>query len=181
LLRRAEPLAAGRVLAGVLTTAIATLASFPHYLAYFNLLAGGPRHGWQVLSNSNNDWGQDLKYLRRELEARGETDVRLAYFGHAEPAAYGLSYTVPLPGASGADALLPGRGRFAYTFAPGLYAISANLLVGFPYQVMDHGRWVPAGDTLAEPQQIFAWFRKRPPEAVIGGSILLYRVEGAGP
>ncbi len=181
LLRRGEPVAAGLILAGLLTTAASTLSAFPHYLAYFNILAGGPAGGWQVLTNSNNDWGQDLKYLRRELQARGESSIYLAYFGHAEPGAYGLTYTVPLPGGSGEDALSPGRGRFPYTFAPGLYAISANLLVGLPYQVMDHGRWVPAGDTLAEPQQIFAYFRKRPPEAVIGGSILLYRVEGAGP
>jgi hypothetical protein len=177
LLRRGEPVAGGLIAAATLATAISTLAVFPHYLAYFNLLAGGPDGGWRVLTNSNNDWGQDLKFLARELEARGVDSVRLAYFGHAEPAAYGIDYTVPLPDASGADALGEARGRYPYTFRPGVYAISANLLVGFPYYVMDHGRWVPAGNVLTEPQEIFAWFRKREPETVIGGSILLYRVE----
>jgi 4-amino-4-deoxy-L-arabinose transferase-like glycosyltransferase len=177
LFRRREPVAAGLVLAGIVLTGITTLSAYPHYLGFANLLAGGSQNGWRVLSNSNNDWGQDLPALRRELERQGETSVRLAYFGHVEPSSYGLDYTVPLPGASGADALAEGRGRFPYTFKPGLYAISANLLVGLPYQVMDHGRWVPVGHVLTEPQEIFAWFRKRPPDAVVGGSILLFRVE----
>jgi hypothetical protein len=181
LLRRGEPVIGGMILAATLATALSTLAVFPHYLSYFNLLAGGPSGGWRVLSNSNNDWGQDLEYLRREMNRRQLDSVRLAYFGHAEPAAYGIDYTVPLPEASGADALAPGRGRFPYTFRPGVYAISVNLLVGLPYQVMDHGRWVPAGTTLAEPQEIFSWFRKQKPDAVIGGSILLYDVESPSP
>lgn len=177
LCRRREPVAAALVMGAILLTAIATVSVYPHYLGYANLLAGGMKGGWRVLSNSNNDWGQDLPALAHELERRGETEVRLAYFGHAEPAAYGVNYTVPLPGGSGADALIPGQGRIPYTFRPGLYAISANLLVGLPYQVMDHGRWVPAGHTLNEPQEIFAWFRKRTPDMVVGGSILLFRVE----
>lgn len=40
-------------------------AVYPHYLAYFNELAGGPRNGYQSLVDSNLDWGQDLKELRR--------------------------------------------------------------------------------------------------------------------
>ncbi|MFQ5669533.1 MAG: glycosyltransferase family 39 protein [Acidobacteriota bacterium] len=177
LLRRREPVAGGLILAALTGAAISTLAVYPHYLSYFNLLAGGPSEGWRILINSNNDWGQDLKFLRREIEARGGGPVRLAYFGHAEPEAYGIDYTVPLPGGSGADALLPGNGRFPHTFSPGLYAISANLLAGFPYLVMDHGRWIPAGKALSQPQEIFSWFRKRVPFAVIGGSILLFVVE----
>ena len=177
LCRRREPVAAALVVGATLFAAAGTFSVYPHYLAYANLLAGGMKGGWRVLSNSNNDWGQDLPALAHELQRRGETHVHLAYFGHPEPAAYGIDYTVPLPGGSGAQALIEGEGRIPYTFRPGLYAISANLLVGLPYQVMDHGRWVPAGKALHEPQEIFAWFRKRPPEALVGGTILLFRVE----
>jgi len=33
----------------------------PHYLAYFNELAGGPANGFKELADSNLDWGQDLR------------------------------------------------------------------------------------------------------------------------
>ncbi|MFQ5718978.1 MAG: ArnT family glycosyltransferase [Acidobacteriota bacterium] len=163
--------------AAVVLLAAATFSAFPHYLAFFNSAAGGLRTGWSRFANSNADWGQDLIFLRRELEARGIGDVRLAYFGGPDPAYFGIRYTVPLPGASGSDALLPASGSAPTRFRPGDYAISANLLVGLPYQVVDHGRWVQAGQDLTQPQQIYAWFRDRSPAAVIGGSILLFHVD----
>ena len=41
---------------------------FPHYLAYFNELAGGPLNGWRSLADSNIDWGQDLPGLKAWLD-----------------------------------------------------------------------------------------------------------------
>ena len=41
---------------------VTTLAIHPHYLSYFNALAGGPEDGYNVLIDSNVDWGQDLKH-----------------------------------------------------------------------------------------------------------------------
>ncbi|MEZ4590126.1 MAG: phospholipid carrier-dependent glycosyltransferase [Chloroflexota bacterium] len=35
-----------------------------HYLAFFNVLAGGPDGGWRYLVDSNIDWGQDLGGLK---------------------------------------------------------------------------------------------------------------------
>jgi Dolichyl-phosphate-mannose-protein mannosyltransferase len=43
----------------------------PHYLAYFNELAGGPANGWRWLIDSNLDWGQDGERVRRLVAARG--------------------------------------------------------------------------------------------------------------
>ena len=40
----------------------------PHYLAYFNELAGGPANGFKELVDSNLDWGQDLKNLKLWLD-----------------------------------------------------------------------------------------------------------------
>lgn len=37
----------------------ASVAIYPHYLAYFNSFAGGPINGWRYLADSNLDWGQD--------------------------------------------------------------------------------------------------------------------------
>jgi len=43
----------------------------PHYLAFFNELAGGPGSGHRVLVDSNLDWGQDLKGLRNWMSDHG--------------------------------------------------------------------------------------------------------------
>lgn len=45
----------------------ASLSVWPHFLTFFNRLAGGPEHGWQVLDFSNVDWGQDLLMVDRWL------------------------------------------------------------------------------------------------------------------
>ncbi|HEV3122561.1 MAG TPA: hypothetical protein VGY53_11690, partial [Isosphaeraceae bacterium] len=55
--------------AALLATQVATsLATAPHYLSYFNRLAGGSDQGWKYLADSNIDWGQDLPALRRLIE-----------------------------------------------------------------------------------------------------------------
>jgi 4-amino-4-deoxy-L-arabinose transferase-like glycosyltransferase len=63
----------------------------PHYLAYFNRLSGGPEQGWQLLSDSNIDWGQDLPALRDFLVERSTERAVLGYFGTADPAGYGIT------------------------------------------------------------------------------------------
>lgn len=167
------------LLAGCWLVAVAEVAAVhPHHLAFFNRAAGGPDDGWRLLASSNVDWGQDLVYLRRELDRRGIRTVRLAYFGHADPAAYGIRYTVPLPGASGADAVLGRNDDGSLVLAPGWYAISANHLVGHPYVVNDHGRWLATAADRRFGHDLFASLRVREPDAVVGGSVLLYRIDG---
>lgn len=65
----------------------------PHYLAYFNELAGGPRQGYRVLVDSNLDWGQDLKGLKSWIDHNkiGEP-IWLSYFGMADPRYYGIHH-----------------------------------------------------------------------------------------
>jgi len=62
----------------------------PGYLSYFNVLAGGPRGGWRYLLDSNIDWGQDLKRLAAWQRGHGGVPLDLAYFGTADPKAYGI-------------------------------------------------------------------------------------------
>ena len=61
---RRKPLLAGAVVICVTLFALESLYRWPNYLAYFNLLAGGPAHGYQHLADSSLDWGQDLPALR---------------------------------------------------------------------------------------------------------------------
>lgn len=59
--------------AGALWYAGGTLRISPHYLAYFNEIAGGPRGGSQYLIDSNLDWGQDDGALVRFMEEHPDT------------------------------------------------------------------------------------------------------------
>jgi len=90
----AHPWVRRTVTAGILIAAgVANASIYPHYLAYFNVFAGGPRNGHHHLVDSNLDWGQDLKGLADDLRRRGERCVRLAYFGLARPEYYGIDWT----------------------------------------------------------------------------------------
>src|SRR5262249_4468416 len=44
------------------------ISIYPNYLAYFNEFAGGPDNGHKILLDSNLDWGQDLKGLKRWMD-----------------------------------------------------------------------------------------------------------------
>lgn len=64
----------------------------PRYLSYFNVVAGGQHGGTEHFVDSNVDWGQDLIRLKRWMSAHGVTEVDLAYFGTADPHAYGIGF-----------------------------------------------------------------------------------------
>ncbi len=104
----------------------------PHFLAYFNEVAGGPENGARWLVDSNLDWGQDLPGLARWLRKHGVGRVNLCYFGNADPTHYGINF-VGLPGSWGVwDDRLPARPE-----TPGYLAISASNLVGFGLRTAD--------------------------------------------
>ncbi|MCP3980071.1 MAG: hypothetical protein GY716_12265 [bacterium] len=85
--------AAGRLLGVILLSYAASFAvATPRYLSYFNLSVGGPGAGWRYLADSNVDWGQDLIRLRGWMRGNGVQHVHLAYFGTADPAAYGIRF-----------------------------------------------------------------------------------------
>lgn len=41
-----------------------SIFAFPYYLSYFSPLAGGRTNGYMVASDSNSDWGQDVKRIK---------------------------------------------------------------------------------------------------------------------
>ena len=59
----------------VVTAFIETALVHPDYLAFFNLLAGGPKNGEKYLLDSNLDWGQDQARLHDWLEANARGRV----------------------------------------------------------------------------------------------------------
>lgn len=73
-----------------------TASVHPHYLAFFNALAGGPAGGRQYLVDSNLDWGQDAKNLKAYLDAHHIPEACVAYNGRADLEYYGIRRR-PLP------------------------------------------------------------------------------------
>jgi hypothetical protein len=60
---------------------ISALVTYPDYIPACNLLAGGTANGYQVLVDSNYDWGQDGKRLMRWMEENHVSHVYLDFFG----------------------------------------------------------------------------------------------------
>ena len=138
---------------------VAALQIFPHYLAYFNELIGGPGNGYKYLVDSNLDWGQDLKGLKAYMHRHGIESVYLAYFGNAHNIDYYELEALPMPTAQPVG--LESR-------PPEHYAISATYL-----QIGDLSNL-----------QAYSWLRAYEPMAKIGYSIFLYQlpeVKGDGP
>jgi hypothetical protein len=70
--------------------------SFPHYISYVPIWAGGVKDGYRWLSDSNYDWGQDIDVLERNwgalTAAGGGKAPDLVYFGFVDPrVTHGLS------------------------------------------------------------------------------------------
>jgi 4-amino-4-deoxy-L-arabinose transferase-like glycosyltransferase len=122
----ARPLGAGALLvAGLIAWHVGESARVaPHYLAYFNELAGGPAGGSQHLVDSSLDWGQDLPGLKAWLERNrlpGE-DAYLAYAGTGEPRYYRIpaKRLAYINGFHEDEPYVP--------LGPGLYCIGATML-----------------------------------------------------
>lgn len=82
------------------------------HLSYVNEFAGGPIAGADKLSDSNFDWGQDLKRLALWLREHDVTEpIDMVVFGNADPRYYGIRYnnlrswSYPMPAKPGLVAI----------------------------------------------------------------------------
>ncbi|OGZ20744.1 MAG: hypothetical protein A2W55_00070 [Candidatus Nealsonbacteria bacterium RIFCSPHIGHO2_02_38_10] len=68
--------------------AIGIIAAYPHFISYYNELAGGPANGYIYAVDSNYDWGQDLKRLVAWTEKNNIDKIYVDYFGGADAKYY---------------------------------------------------------------------------------------------
>ncbi len=82
----------------LLVHAASSAFAYPNYIAYANELWGGPSQTNKYLTDSNSDWGQQLKSVKQYLDQRGVKECWFLYFaeGVAEPSYYGIPCK-PLP------------------------------------------------------------------------------------
>jgi len=102
--------------------AVESVAIWPHYLAYFNQVAGGPKNGYRHLVDSSLDWGQDLPGLKKWIARNTDEgeNVYLGYFGN-NVVQY---WDVPAIRISGWPDM--GRDNLAPAMLPGVYCVSAT-------------------------------------------------------
>ena len=147
------------VVAALLVFHVASSAlAFPHYIAYSNELWGGPSNTYRLLSDSNADWGEQLKWTKKYLDARGVKDCWFVYFGEgvAEPSYYGIPCK-PLPTA---DSLWLNERIEAPASIDGTVLISASDLSGFEFG--------------PGPLNPYEQFKQLKPTAVIGHEVFVF-------
>lgn len=72
----------------LLWNAGASVKAFPYHLSYFNEFVGGSSHGWEWLADSDVDWGQELKEVKKYMDERGISMVTLVSFSPYDNPAY---------------------------------------------------------------------------------------------
>ena len=142
----------------LLWQAAAIAAIYPHFLAYFNEIAGGPDNGYIYTVDSNLDWGQDLKRLVTWTEENNVNTIYVDYFGGSD-AAYYLK-----------DKFQPWWGtRNPHELPKGSYlAVSGTFLQG--------GRGTPVPG-FTQNWGHYLWLNKYQPVAKIGYSIFVYKID----
>jgi hypothetical protein len=132
--------------------------AFPHYIAYSNELWGGPVSTHKLLSDSNADWGEQLKATKKYLNGRGVKDCWFVYFaeGVAEPAYYGIPCK-PLPTI---NTLWLNQRIEVPASIDGPVLVSASNLSGFEF-----------GPGPLNPYEQFKHLR---PTAVVGGGVFVF-------
>ncbi|MBX3058327.1 MAG: phospholipid carrier-dependent glycosyltransferase [Anaerolineae bacterium] len=143
---------------------LASVRIHPHYISFFNALAGGPDNGWRIAVDSNLDWGQDLEAVGRYLAERDIVDAHISWFSTAMPKRYGIPGTSFLTTPPSHRDLI-NDDWFPERPLPGIYAISATQLAG-PY--------------LHDKAEQMTWFRQRQPDDKVGYSYFIYDVKAVG-
>ncbi len=134
---------------------------FPSYISYFNEAAGGPKNGYKYVTDSNLDWGQDLKRLRNWVDKYNQTcaipeqcrsinKIRIDYFGGSNPEYYFGNKFIAWHAGNNPE--------------PGWYAISATFLQESVYKQKNNG------------EESYEWLLNYQPAARVGDSIFVYYI-----
>ncbi|MFA5961860.1 MAG: glycosyltransferase family 39 protein [Parcubacteria group bacterium] len=162
---------------------IETVTAYPFYMSYFNQIAGGPKNGYHFVTDSNADWGQDLKRLRIWINDYNSCAQVLCDPNQkvgCPSNCYSIAMPFPTPGIpidkirvdyfGGADIKYYIKDQYVMWYdskrplEAGWYAISTNFLEGSIY------------DKTKKDQDSYRWTQKLQPVYQVGTSILIYYV-----
>jgi Dolichyl-phosphate-mannose-protein mannosyltransferase len=143
----------------LLFTVVSSLHCFPDFLAYSNEIAGGPSRTYRIVTDSNADWGQGLKWTKSYLDRHPASECWIDYNQPTvDPAYYGINCK-QLPNGVGHlvgmdPTAMPSR-------ISGTVFLSGTDVTG-----------IYSGPGSLNPYKIFL---DRKPDDVIGNIVLVYR------
>ena len=139
---------------------VIAVSAFPNYLTYFSPLAGGSARGWQTLSDSNVETGQEVKTLARYLNDHGENRVTGIMVGGEFLRFYGIQAD-DFPGWYDDEDADEDAGEGTEPIKTEYVAI---------------GAWYLSEIDLSDKQkEIIDRYRQQKPEMMVGNSIFVFR------
>lgn len=150
---------------------------YPHSIAYFNEIAGGPKNGHRHLLDSGSAWGQDLLFLKEWYDDHPEArPFHVASFGWIDPHYVGIAYTMPPlgPVKSGGYG---GELEADLGPKPGWYAVDVNHLMGTVWGApTGDGDWRNFWVDFGKPVPDFTYFQEYEPVDRVAYSYLIYHI-----
>lgn len=132
---------------------IGTLKIHPYYLSYFNEFIGGPKNGYKYLTDSNLDWGQDLKRLAKWTKENNISNIKIDYFG---------SGSIDYYFGDKAEQWWSGRGK-----PKGYFAISTTFYASALGKIRGTNELLDSN---------YAWLKDYKPITTIGNSIFVFNI-----
>jgi hypothetical protein len=132
----------------ILFMIVSTMSYYPGFIGYFN--ESVPRdQRYNYLIDSSLDWGQDLLRLKKYIEDNKIETIKVDYFGGSIPSYY-----------------LPQAQEWHSSYGPttGWLAVSATFYQSSKLYGEKEGKWS------------YGWLDNIKPEAIIGGSILVFNL-----
>jgi len=141
----------------LLVHAASSAMAFPNYIPYANEFWGGPSQTHKYLTDSNSDWGQQLKSVKKYLYQRGTQECWFLYFaeGVAEPSYYGipckplptistlwLNLPIEVPASIDGPVLISASNLSGVEFGPGALDPYGQFKLLKPTAVIDRGVFV---------------------------------------
>lgn len=134
-----------------------SITIFPFYLTHFNELVGGAKNGHKYVTDSNLDWGQDLKRLAKWVDEQGLDKIKVDYFGGAT-----VEYYL-------GDKYERYHASYGYEAAKGNWlAVSATF--------KQQGQAIPTKGW-DKPTDEYMWLLQYEPVTVVGNSIFVYYID----
>ncbi len=137
--------------------AFSSLSIFPYYLTYFNELAGGSENGYKYVTDSNLDWGQDLKRLAKWVDEQGIEKIKVDYFGGGT-----VEYYL--------------GDKFEGWWADRNPEEAKNSWLAISATFLQQNRATPTKGW-SQPTDHYLWLNQYEPVTVIGNSIFVYYID----
>jgi hypothetical protein len=162
------------ILGGITCAIIAIpVLAYPSYLSYFNAASGGHENGYRYVTDSNYDWGQDLKRLESFIETHNRCVAGGAGFGKSCPfAGYPAIDTIRVDYFGGSKPAYYLKEKYIPWWderetEPGWYAISSFFYQESLYTPNPSGK------------RTYAWLSEYSPIARAGDSFFIYYIPEA--